>query len=122
MSSLMKFELTPYILEFEAGADYPAKRRAEIFQVTDRTAAGTLQVENLGVTATKRVLNFNLMSKTDYDALLNWYLNVSVGAASSFEFTDEYGNVGTVKILDDEINFDETSLYRYSGSITLEYV
>lgn len=122
MSTLMKFELAPYSLQFEAGATYPAKRTHEVLQVRDRTAGGTPQTETLGVTIKERVLNFELMSLNDYEALVDWFLNVVNAGELAFDFTDEYGVTSSVEFVDTEIDFDETSLGSFSGSVTLEYV
>ncbi len=122
MSTLMKFELGPNILQFEAGADYPATRRTEMLQVQDRTAGGTMQTETVGVTLTSRVLQFNLMPEVDYLALLDWFINICQGSALSFDFTDEYGYLAEARITNNILDFAETSLKRFSGNITLEYV
>ncbi len=122
MSTLMKFYLSPYTLQFEAGGDYPATRTNRIFQVQDRTAAGAVKVETLGITIHTRTIAFNLMSKTDYVALVEWFLDVVNGGEKVFEFTDEYGDTGNVRITDSIIDFTETSLARYSGTLNLEYV
>ena len=122
MSSLMRFDLTPYSLIFEAGGDYPARRVNKIFQVQDRSAGGKLHVENLGISNRTRTIHFNLMPKADYVNLIDWFLNIVKAGYINFTFTDEYGDSGLVKITDDEIDFAETSLERYSGSINLEYV
>lgn len=122
MSTLMLFELAPHSLIFEAGGDYPAQRSNRVFQVQDRSAGGKIHVENLGVKNKTRIINFNLMPKADYDSLVNWFLNVVNAGEKDFNFTDEYGETGIVKIMESEIHFSETSLHRYSGFITLEYV
>ena len=121
MSTLMKFEVGSEVLQFEAGGDYPAKRKQELLQAKDRSAAGDLQIENLGIKIKTRVIVFNLMSKADYVALVDWFLNVAQGGSLPFIFTDEYGDAGEVRIMDSIIDFDENSLEAYSGSITLEY-
>ena len=121
MSTLLKFFLAPDTLQFEFGADYPAQRRHEVLQVSDRAAGGKLHTETLGINIKTRTLNFNLMPKTDYDALIDWFLNVVNAGEKDFEFTDEYGEVGTVIFLDTILDFPEDSLQRYSGSFTLEY-
>lgn len=118
----MRFDRTPYTLIFENGADYPSSQPVELFQVSDRTAAGPLQVETLGVKVAQRVLNFNLMTKTDYEGLLNWFLNITQGGYYTFTFTDEYGEVGDVRFINSKIDFRETSFQRYSGQVTLEYI
>lgn len=120
--TLMRFYLAPNELQFEAGADWPAPHESRIFQVTDRTAAGTLQVETLGIKTRTRILNFSLMKVADYNALLDWYENKAMGSLNAFEFTDEYGNVGNVRIIDESLNFSETFLDLWSGTLTLEYV
>jgi len=122
MSTLMQFYLAPYTLVFEAGGDYPATRTHSVTQVQDRSAGGKIHVETLGVQIRTRVLHFNLMSKADYDSLVDWFLNIVNGGERDFEFTDEYGDSGNVKIIDSTLDFSETSLERYSGFITLEYV
>ena len=122
MSTLMKFELGVDSLVFEAGGDYPASRRDTVYQVKDRSAGGKIHVETLGVTTRTRVIVFNLMPKADYDNLRDWFLNVANAGENDFTFTDEYGDSDTVKIMEDEIDFAETSLYVYAGTLTLVYV
>ena len=98
MSTLMRFTLGANVLVFEAGGTYPAKRTIEKMQVIDRTADGSLQVETLGIVIRTRVLSFALMSLVDYTGLIDWFLNIVDGGATSFTFTDEYGDSGAVKI------------------------
>jgi len=122
MSTLLKFELAPNTLQFTAGGGYPGKRKYKVHQIQDRTGGGTLQVETLGVQVRTRVLSFVMMSKTDYDALIDWFLNTVNGGMYTFDFTDEYGDTAEVIITDQELDFDEVSMRRYTGSLTLEYV
>jgi hypothetical protein len=122
MSTPMNFTSGGNVLNFEAGADYPASRPVELFQVQDRTASGALQVESLGISVTRRKLNFNDMSLTDYTALINWFLNIANGGANNFYFTDEKDFTGLVKITDSIIDFIETSHELYSGILNMEYV
>ena len=122
MSSLMRFELGANSIAFEAGGDYPAQRVRRVYQVTDRSAGGKLHVETLGIQTIERTISFSLMPKVDYDALVDWFLNVSNGGEYDFTFTDEYGDSGTVKIVDSALDFTEVFYGRYSGSITLEYI
>lgn len=122
MSTLMKFQAGAVTLQFEAAGDYPAVRRNEVIQVTDRNAAGALQVETLGIKIKSRVINFTMMPKTDYIGLVEWFLDVANASANTFDFTDEYGDVGTVRFIEPILDFAETSFEVYEGSITLEYV
>lgn len=117
----MQFKYGATELNFSQGASYPAERPFELTQVIDRTAAGTLQVEDLGVDIERRVLSWELMPKADYDALLDWFVNVAQGAKNVFSFTDEYGRVGDVRIISPIFDFRETSWERYRGELILEY-
>lgn len=117
----MKFVYGSDVLQFEEGASYPAARPIEKLQVSDRTAAGTLQTEELGITLRRRVLNFFDMIKTDHDALRDWFDNIANGSENAFEYTDERGYVGTVKILDNTFDFQEDDFELFSGSLTVEY-
>lgn len=122
MNTLMRFDSGLSSYQFEAGGEYPAKRKNKLTQVSDRTSAGTLQTENLGLEIKTREIIFKSMSLNDYQGLINWFLNVCVGKANSFLFTDEYGDAGEVVMVEDELIFDETSYQQFSGSITLEYI
>lgn len=121
MSTLMKFDFGAFELQFQEGASYPAPRPIEKLQVVDRTAAGTLQIEKLGITLRRRVLTFIDMSKTDHDGLKDWFDNVANGAENTFTFIDERGFSGEVKIIDNVFDFEETDFELFSGSLTLEY-
>lgn len=121
-ATLLKFYLAPDTLQFEYGSDYPTTRKHEVLQVSDRSAGGKLQTETLGVNIKTRTLNFTLMPKVDYDALIDWFLDVVNAGEKEFEFTDEYGETGTVVFVDTILEFPENSLNQYSGSFTLEYV
>lgn len=121
MTTLMKFVKGATTLQFEEGASYPAARPIEKIQVTDRTASGGLQIEELGITLRTRVLFFKDMLKSDHDALLDWFDNVANASANSFEFTDERGFVGEVRILDNKFNSVEGDFELYNVDITVEY-
>jgi len=117
----MKFMFGLTEIEFTEGASYPANRPIEKMQIVDRTAGGQLQVEELGITLKRRILNFELMSKYDYELLENWFDNVVNGAEHPFEFEDERGFTGTVKFITTKLDFPEIDFELYSGSVELEY-
>lgn len=122
MSTLMKFDYFGQILQFEEGASYPALRPIEKMQSTERTAGGTLKIENLGITIRKRTLNFEDMLKTDHDKLKEWFDNIVNASENTFQFTDERGFVGSVKITDNQFLFSEDDFELFSGVLNLEYV
>lgn len=118
--TLLKFEYFTDILEFQAGSEYPTVQPYEMLQVVDRTSGGKLQVEDLGITIKTITLNFNLMKKVDYDALVNWFLNIANGAANEFQLTDEYGEVFQVRFQESTFGFSEVFLNTFSGTLTME--
>lgn len=121
MATSMKFVLGLDTLEFEEGASYPAPRPIEKTQIIDRTAGGSLQVEDLGITLRRRVLNFEDMIKSDYDALRDWFDNVVNGSEKVFAFTDERDFTGDVRFIENVFDFQEDDFELFSGSLTVEY-
>lgn len=122
LATSLKFEYLTNSIEFESGASYPERDTHQKYQVVDRSAGGQLHVETLGVSRIIRTLLFQNMSQTDYDALVDWFDNIVNGAEIAFTFTDEYGDSGTVRIIDSTLNFKNVSLGRFSGTLSLEFV
>ena len=122
MATLMKFVFGSEVLQFEEGASYPASRPIEKMQVNDRAAGGNLKTENLGITFRQRLLNFEDMLKSDHDKLEDWFDNIVNASEGTFQFTDERGDTGDVKIIDNKFNFIEGDFELFSGTLTLEYV
>jgi len=117
----MKFIFGLSELNFVENASYPASRPIEKLQVSDRTAAGVMQSEELGITLRRRVLSFEDMSKVDHDNLKDWFDNIVNGSQFSFEFIDERNFSGIVKFVENVFDFTEVDFELFSGSITLEY-
>ena len=115
----IRFELGVNILQFSKGIRYPVEKPIEKMQVVDQTAAGTYQVEDLGVTIRERILqckNFNL---ADYNGLVNWYDNICNGAMEDFTYYDENSESVTVFMKSNPSTFQETSYQRFAGTIIL---
>lgn len=120
--TLLRFDLAPYSLQFERGSSYPTEYKDEVVQAQDRSAGGELKVENHGVLIKQITLQFVKMSRADYEALVNWFTNVSVGAMRAFQVTDEYGETYQAKIISRSIKFPEIQLNKFTGSIQVEKV
>ena len=109
-------------LAFTYNNQFPVSRPVEKFQVVDRTADGTLQVEDLGVDVERRELVFKFMPQADYDALVTWFNTTCNGAAETFTFTDERSNGMTVRMLTTVLDFRETQWQQYEGTLELEVI
>jgi len=120
--TLLKFMYGAHTLQFTHGSEYPSQNNNKIVQVKDRSAGGSLKVETLGINIRSLSLVFEHLPADDYHALVNWYYNISVGAMVSFQMVDEYGELLTVKIVSDEIAFEETYLGTWVGVVDLEVV
>ncbi len=120
--TLLKFELSPHVLQFTCGSEYPSSSKEELVQVHDRSASGGLKVEGYGVKIRQRTLVFEHMPRADYDALVDWYYNISQGALLEFEYTDEMGATNTVKIITGSMSFSEVYLDTWSGALELELI
>lgn len=93
-------------ISFGASLLLPISRPQTVMQITDRTAGGTIKVENLGITISRRRLSLTGISSAVYDSLLAWHSGVSYGAKETFTYTDENGNSYTVRWTND--TFDGT--------------
>lgn len=118
----IRFVLGANTLTFSRGIQYPVAKPAEALQVMDRTAAGGLQVEELGVTIRQFPLRFKSLPLVDYTALHSWRDTICHGAQNSFTYYDEDGVASTVKLLTTKIDFQQTSYQRFTGELLLEVV
>jgi hypothetical protein len=116
--ALPRFDLDASSLIFSKGIRYPVNRPLQKVQAIDRTAAGTLQIESLGIEIKRLTLRFENLETSDYTGLLNWFQNVCNGAANSFTYTDDESNAYTVNWVND-FNFIEEKA-GYNGTIELE--
>ena len=118
-----KFTKTGYSdLSFGRGLLYPVEKPQQVLQAVDRTAGGSLQVENLGVTLNSRLLRLRGLSGTIFTNLRTWHSTVANGAVNTFTYVDEDGTSHTVRWLDDTLNMPEYFNGRYSVEIVLEVV
>lgn len=121
--SVPYFELAANKLYFPRGVQLPGNEPKRKIQATDRTAGGTLQVENLGVTTNQILLALNVVDKLPtYRDLKNWFDNISDGAANSFSYVDTDAISHNVRWLDDVLNFSEFEPGYMQGQILLEVV
>ena len=118
----MRFDLGSDSVVFTQDASNPAGRNLEFYQAIDRTAAGTLQVETLGISVESRELVFDAMPLVDYTAVKTFLEDVAVGAANAFLFTDELDDEYSVRCTSSFFNASEFHVGRFAVTMTLEYV
>jgi len=117
-----KFVSGSNVLQFSKGLRYPLAKPIEMTQVIDRTAAGTLQVENLGSNIARCTLLFTHLPLADYQALVDWYLNIAVGAANAFTYYDEEGGSQLIKLISSALDFKQTKYRQFAGELLVEMV
>jgi len=108
-------------LQFQTGLKYPSRKPIEAIQAIERTAAGGLQVENLGLYRRRFELNFANMPADDYAALCDWFENTCQGAGQAFDYTDDESQTFTVQCLTNPLDFSETKS-GFAGSLLLEEI
>lgn len=118
----MRFYTDTAELVFADPAQYPAGRPVELMQVRDRTAGGTSHVETYSTPMRTRSLNFQLMPESDYLGILDWFVNVALGMANTFNFEDERGDVFLVRFNNRKLDLKETKFNRFAGTVELEIV
>ena len=119
----IRFELSGNALDLSRNINFPVSESARSSQVTDRTAAYTLEVEDLGIAATKtRPLILTNLTELDHDGLINWRDNICNWAATPFLYYDECGNHHTVRWIDEVVTIPQTRNGRWAVTIMLEIV
>ena len=120
----MRFYLpeTGESLDFTVPASYPYSQKRKKVQVLDRTAAGIHQVETFFVDTNTLTINFSDMPDADYQALLNWFVNVVNGMEKEFRMTDDLGDVRMVRFVSPEINGKLAGYDLWDVSFPLEEV
>lgn len=120
--AIPKFVLGINTLEFPQGIQLPSRTPRHKVQVNDRTAAGTLQVEDLGADYRRFYLDFVGLPKTKYAELETWWDTISEGAKNTFTYYDELANTHTVRLLTNPLDFPENRNGFLDGSLLLEVV
>lgn len=116
-----QFTLGANSLVFTTGLKYPVRSPLEALQATDRTAAGSLQVESFGIKRQRFEMRFRNMPAGDYAALKNWFDVICNGAAESFTYTDTDSLAHIVRLITNPLDFEE-SISGYAGTLMLEEV
>lgn len=116
--SFPTFTLGANQLVFSKGVNYPIHAPWEQVQAIDRTAAGNLQVEQLGIIIKRLSITFSNLPTADRNALQNWFENVAAGAANVFTYTDQEDNAFSVRWTN-QFDFAEDKA-GFSGTIELE--
>lgn len=107
-------------IELDGFVGYPLRRPLEKVQVTDRTAGGALQVEDLGVDIQRFPLDLVLVTQALRDSLVTWYDSVADGAVNTFTYTDKDGTEYTVRLMTNPMDLPENPPGFFSGSLMLE--
>lgn len=110
-------------LQFESSLEYDLLKPTELTQVTDRTAANTLVVEDQGAFAIgKRPLSFPMATYADWVGLDNWVRNICQGAAIPFEYIDEQGQTLIVRYVSGLIPYVRKTANYFRLEFELEVV
>lgn len=120
MATAITFTLGSNVLTLSSGITYPVRAPREQVQAIDRTAAGGLEVETLGILLKRLTLGLRNQSAADYASLVNWFDTIAAGAANSFTYTDPDSEDHLVRWVNN-FNFVE-NLAGFSGTIELEVV
>lgn len=116
-----QFSLGANVLAFTTGLKYPVRSPIEALQATDRTAAGTLQVETFGIKRQRFEMRFRNMPAADYAALQTWFDTICDGAGETFTYTDSDSVAHTVRLITNPLDFSE-GVTGFEGVLMLEEV
>ena len=116
------FTLGGNTLLFTQGIQLPSNTPRHKIQVEDRTAGGTLQIEDLGIEYQRKILNFSGMLKAKYAELETWYDTIANGKLNTFTYSDEEANSFTVRMMTNPLNFMENRNGFFDGDLELEVI
>jgi hypothetical protein len=121
MADSVTFTLGGNVLTLSSGLKFPIRAPLEALQATDRTAAGSLQVETFGIKRQRYELRFRNQPAAEYASLKNWFDTICNGAGNEFTYTDTAAVDHTVRLITNPLDFEE-SYPGYTGTLLLEEV
>jgi hypothetical protein len=115
----MKFTKGGSNFTFVDGRQYPVDDQPQVNVLVDYSEGKQLYAYDKGVEETFYYLDLDRVCQTDYDNLLSWFKNTSVGPKNTFTFTDENSADHTVRWMNTKFPLKEVSSGRFSGLVTL---
>lgn len=119
---LIKFERTATPIgsvDFTVNPDYGLAKPKRPRQPMDMTDGGTPYYYDKGVTEQFIKLPFKDMPKVDYDAMNDFFENVTNWKEHSFTYWDENGASYTALLESDELGWPLTGFESYTGTLKL---
>lgn len=120
--TLLRFDGPGQSIAFKHGSSYGGDTTHYQTQVIDRTAAGTLQVEDLGVAYKQKTVVFEAMTNDDYVQLMEFFDITVDGAMKEFTFRDEFNDTYTARFVQTSLSFKRINFCMWAGSFVLECV
>ena len=118
----MIFEYSGTIVTLDDPAQYPQQENTELIQAKERSASGIIQTEDFSVRIGTFTYNFVNMSRSDYTALVEFFLNTVTGILYAFLLTDDLGVQRTVRFTSSQLSFTNTSHDFWNGNFTVEEI
>ncbi len=118
----MIFEKDTLRFEMLTPAQYPMSHNTELVQARDKSSSGIVHIEDFEVMTNTITFNFVNLLNSDYNDLMNWFLNVSVGMLNTFHLTDDLTIRRLVRFTTPTLAFSKDSYNHYNGSFTVEEV
>ena len=101
------------------GLIHPIKDELDLGLATGTSAGGELYVSQKAAPALTLIRSFAGVRDEDYEALKDWFVNVSQGARNPFTFVDADGLGYTVRWINSLINWQRDAENRWSGALNL---
>lgn len=118
----MIFELDGYIVELDDPAQYPYAPVTKLVQAKEMSASGITHVEDFSVQTDTFKYNFKNASQSDYEKIMEWFVNTVTGMLTPFNLTDDLGATRNVRFTTSTIPFTSNSYNLWDGSFTVEVV
>lgn len=107
------------VLTLNSGVSYPIEEQKEYLQAVGYSAGGQIYVSTKGIARASFPLSFRKLAGADYEALVDWFDNVSQGALNPFRLLDGQGRGPQVRLLSNPLDLKEEKEGLYSGRVLL---
>jgi len=118
----MIFEYSGTVVTLDDPAQYPQAENTELVQAKERSASGVTQAEDFSVKIGTFTYNFVNMSRADYTALIEFFVNTVTGMLHEFLLTDDLSVQRTVRFTTSQLSFSNTSNDLWNGNFTVEEI
>ncbi len=108
-------------VDYDIGcAQYPVKLNTEVTQVKEKSASGIIYRSDFAVYTNTVTYSFKNMAASDYQLLVDFFINVVNATMEQFTLTDDIGFIMVCNFAGTKLAFTKDSFELWNGSFVVE--